>query len=441
MLAGEPPYTGPTTQAILTKQLMDPVPSVRRLRDAVPIPVDAALRRALAKAPADRFATAAYFSAALTEPAKVSARGRRAVVAIAALAFLGVAFGVTLTRGKRSGQGAAGVPQRIARTVDPEAYDLYLRGRYQLARRRQANATQSVALFSQAISRDSTFALAWAGLARALQLANRRQFLLPGVPQDSLVARELAASQRAIELDSTNSYVWLAYAWVAWDVDPTERTAVLRAARRALAADSLNAEALHLLGLALEETGDPSGAVRMWRRAVVLNAAYIESLAFLGGHYWWARRYDSAAVWADSAVLIEPTYLLGRQFAGLAALARGRLAEAEAHFSAARRLSAGSDLVQPMSGLAQVAVAARDRTRAVRLLAEAEAITDSLDPPLHSAVDLADGYATLGDTARALRWLEAYPIPRDLHFQMHLRLDPPLDPLRNLPRFRRLLSS
>src|SRR5467141_3972330 len=62
MLAGEPPYTGPTAQVVMAKRLADPVPSVRRLREGVPPSIDAAVSKALAKAPADRFATAAQFA-------------------------------------------------------------------------------------------------------------------------------------------------------------------------------------------------------------------------------------------------------------------------------------------------------------------------------------------------------------------------------------------
>ena len=69
MLAGEPPYTGPTAQALITKRLVDPVPAVRRLRAAVPLGVEHALTRALAKVPADRWASALDFAAALTAPA------------------------------------------------------------------------------------------------------------------------------------------------------------------------------------------------------------------------------------------------------------------------------------------------------------------------------------------------------------------------------------
>jgi eukaryotic-like serine/threonine-protein kinase len=68
MLAGEPPYTGPTPQAIITKRLVDPVPSIRRLRPAVPDSVDRALTKAMAKLPADRFRSVGEFVAALSAP-------------------------------------------------------------------------------------------------------------------------------------------------------------------------------------------------------------------------------------------------------------------------------------------------------------------------------------------------------------------------------------
>src|SRR5256886_1106168 len=70
MLAGEPPFSGPTAQALIAKRMVDPVPAVRRLRSTVPPGVDQALLRALAKAPADRFASMAAFMDALTTPAQ-----------------------------------------------------------------------------------------------------------------------------------------------------------------------------------------------------------------------------------------------------------------------------------------------------------------------------------------------------------------------------------
>jgi serine/threonine-protein kinase len=80
MLAGEPPYTGPTALAVVAKQLSDPVPGVRRLRGAVPSSVEQALTKALAGVPADRFASAGAFAQALGK--RVAARARERSVAV-----------------------------------------------------------------------------------------------------------------------------------------------------------------------------------------------------------------------------------------------------------------------------------------------------------------------------------------------------------------------
>ncbi|HEX6944163.1 MAG TPA: protein kinase [Gemmatimonadaceae bacterium] len=67
MLTGEPPHTGATVQAIIARVLTDKARSVRATRDMVPENVDAAITRALAKLPADRFATAKEFADALQD--------------------------------------------------------------------------------------------------------------------------------------------------------------------------------------------------------------------------------------------------------------------------------------------------------------------------------------------------------------------------------------
>ncbi|HTL05980.1 MAG TPA: protein kinase [Gemmatimonadales bacterium] len=68
MLAGEPPYLGNTAQAIVAKILTETPTPVRKRRASVPVHIEAAIQVALSKLPADRFATAAEFSAALANP-------------------------------------------------------------------------------------------------------------------------------------------------------------------------------------------------------------------------------------------------------------------------------------------------------------------------------------------------------------------------------------
>ena len=69
MLVGDPPHTGSTVQAVIARVIADKPASIRSSRDSVPPHVEAAVLRALSKLPADRFATAAEFSAALASPA------------------------------------------------------------------------------------------------------------------------------------------------------------------------------------------------------------------------------------------------------------------------------------------------------------------------------------------------------------------------------------
>ena len=117
MLGGEPPFTGPTPQAILARHSIDPVPNLRTLRATVPEPMQAAIEQALAKVPADRFATPKEFAKALTSEhavARVAARDRakwrrRLGYAVPLGAAAVVVAWALLTRGSTSaGASAAG---------------------------------------------------------------------------------------------------------------------------------------------------------------------------------------------------------------------------------------------------------------------------------------------------------------------------------------------
>lgn len=80
LLAGEPPFVGPTPTSVLTKRLVDPPPSVRRLRTSVPAWMDQAIIDALAKTPNDRLPSAAAFAERLS--AQGAARSHTPVVAV-----------------------------------------------------------------------------------------------------------------------------------------------------------------------------------------------------------------------------------------------------------------------------------------------------------------------------------------------------------------------
>jgi dienelactone hydrolase len=90
MLSGDAPYLASTPQAVLAKKLTEPTPRISVVRETVPASVEAALARALARTPADRYATAEQFARALTTPEESPRRAR--VAALPRLRRLNVAL-------------------------------------------------------------------------------------------------------------------------------------------------------------------------------------------------------------------------------------------------------------------------------------------------------------------------------------------------------------
>jgi len=124
MLAGHPPFLGGTAQAILARHTADPVPPLRTARATVPPAVEQALGRALAKSPADRYATALQFAEALGGPdapgAPSALRGRGASRRVRAawgvvLALVALGAGLAVARlWRRPPQAATGAPAYAA---------------------------------------------------------------------------------------------------------------------------------------------------------------------------------------------------------------------------------------------------------------------------------------------------------------------------------------
>jgi serine/threonine-protein kinase len=80
MLTGEPPFPGRSLEAVVARRLSDPTPSARRIRDDLPDHVDEAIRKAMARAPADRFSTVTEFAQALQAPTRDASPVPAAVV-------------------------------------------------------------------------------------------------------------------------------------------------------------------------------------------------------------------------------------------------------------------------------------------------------------------------------------------------------------------------
>jgi serine/threonine protein kinase/uncharacterized protein (DUF1330 family) len=434
MLCGEPPFTGPTAAAIIARRFAESPRPVRTVRSTIPVAVEGAMLRALERVPADRFASVAEFAAALRSIGTREARtpiGRRSV-AIAALSVLAVCVA----------SGWVFLRPRTSRRHPPpaDAVSLYQRGVHGYTRRTPDGAREAVAALSAAIARDSSYAEAWSALAKNYMRAQQRQYSLPGMTPGSMLRSALSATDRAIFLDSSASEPWLTRAMVFRALDPTHVGGRIQMLERAISLDSGNAEAWHQLANTRMELGEADRALQLWKEAVRRQPTYTEGLAFMAQAHFWHRQFDSAAKWADSAVAVDNGYFFGRTISGSVAVERAKYSDAIAAFEAARRQSSDVETANVLGSRALAEAREGDLKRARGTLRQADSIVAQFSEiNAHTAVYLSQGYVAAAQTEKALQLLERYSPVEDLHFQTHLRCDPPFDPIRRSSRFQALL--
>ncbi len=175
MLAGEPPVTGATARAVIAKLMTERPTALRVLRHGVPAPVDAAVMRALAKAPADRFPTAHAFADALGQPARKSPRAALAVAGLAAVA----AVAILLAAPWRARAAAAGPATPAAyRSIAVLPLDNY-------------SADSSQAYFAEGMTDELTTDLATISSLRVISRGSTMQYAGRNRPPTPEIARAL----------------------------------------------------------------------------------------------------------------------------------------------------------------------------------------------------------------------------------------------------------
>ena len=441
MLVGEPPFTGPTVQAVVARRFAEPARPIRTVRSAVPEGVERAVLRALERAPVDRYPDVAAFAEALRRgsgPVPPS-RSRHPPSHDACHRWRRHPDHSDL---RRCGGVVACAHAPHCRRASARQH----RHRARSARRIRLRPTHARRVprgdrrVPRGRRRDSSNVKAWTGLAKTYVRMYERAFRLPGVTPDSMLRLAVTAVERARAIAPNDADVWSAQAIVSRHISPTDGTLTLRAARRAVALDSTNAVPWHYLAIGLMESGDADGAMRAWRHSVRADSTYTQGLVFLALGHMWRRSYDSAAVWADSGIAVDPNYLFGWMSIAEIEIERRNFTRASAAYAAAYRLSTDVERVNAMVGSATVDARAGRVASARAEMRAADSLASAFVPvPLHTAVYLAHAYAALGDADRAIRWLGSYATRGELHFQLHLRCDPSFDPIARDKRFRALL--
>jgi serine/threonine-protein kinase len=575
MLAGEPPFTGPTAQAIIAKRFSGAVPSIRRIRETVPPALERVVFKALATVPADRFSSAAEFAQALaageleaaapTVPTTPVTDRRphptRRLLAAAAAAAIALAVAVAALGGRLSGRNdrtpikslavlplanLSGDPEqeyladgmtdaliarlariralrvmsrtsvmqykgartplpeiaqalrvdavvegsvqssgnrvrvtaqlidarterhlwvetyeeelsdalrlesriaqsiadeiRIAVTpgertqlarsapVDPEVYQLYLRGRYFWNKRDEEGLKRSLDYFQQALERDSTYAPAYAGIADAYLTLYDYEYL----PAAEAAAKARAAAERARALDESlaaahNSLAHLSLHDWQW-------AAAERGFQRAIELDPSYVPAHHWYALCLTAVGRVEEAVAAIRRAQELDPLSIRINADVGMALHAAGRYDEAIEQERRTLELDSTSRVARWIQGMAYEQKGMLEEAKRSYSAALARSPGNSNFLASLAHAHAVAGEKQVARAILDTLKAQASKGEASPFFLALV-----HAGLGETDLAFRWLEKAYEERSGSVR-YLKVERRLDPLRSDPRFAGLLK-
>jgi len=307
----------------------------------------------------------------------------------------------------------------VAHTVNPEAYELYLKGRYEWNKRTAEGLKKSLEYFQQAIGLDPTYALAYSGLADSyITFANNS--LVPGIEVDR---KAKLAAQRAIELNPASAEAHTSLAMVLFDYD-RDWQAAQKEFQAAIKLNANYANAHHWYAFRLAEMGQNEEALAEIQKAQKLDPLSVRVNANVALILYEGRQYDRAIIEARKALDLEPDDAATHDRLGDIYLQKGMPQEALAEFREAFH-----------PGRIHAYVALGNRSEGLRILNK---LKQESREHYVSPWEIARACTALGQNEDALALLEkgfeTYSGGMD-----RLRVDPEFDPLRPDPRFQDLL--
>jgi TolB-like protein/Flp pilus assembly protein TadD len=318
-----------------------------------------------------------------------------------------------------------------ARPLNPEAHELYLKGRYYWNKRTAEALTKSFEYFQRTIEKDPSYGLAYAGLADAYLMLGAGEYAVLR-PKEAFPKAE-AAARRALELDSTlaEPHATLAYAKDVfhWDGQGAEREY-----KQAIELNPSYAEGHHWYCSYLAATGRYTEAIAEARKAESLDPLSLVISADVGMEALApAGRYDEAMQQCRKTLELDPRFAIAHACLARAYEYKTMYKEAIAEIQEAINLSGGSVIWEATLGHLYARAGRRDD--AIKILNELKSRSKREFVPSQAFIWI---YAALGDKDQAFAWLEkAYEERSDV--MTVLEEERAFDPLRSDPRFQDLL--
>lgn len=314
-------------------------------------------------------------------------------------------------------------------TANPEAYQLYLKGRFYWNKRTPADFQKSIEYFQQAIAKDPDYALAYSGLADAYTLLT----VYSSEPAHKLMPQAKRAALKALELDDKLAEAHASYGQIVVYYDYELATAEQQY-RRALELNPNYATAHQWLAEHLaavkrfdEAIAEIQRALQLDPLSVIMNRIYADILVD-------SRRYDEAIEQYKKTLELDPNFPTAHYFLGRAYEALGKYDQAVAQYTTAGRISGWS----PEVVAAANQVYAREGWKAY-WQASLDQILKQPGGRTFPPFVIATFYARLGQTEEAISWLHRGYEERDFRMTL-ISVSFEFDSIRSDPRFVELVQ-
>ncbi len=314
-------------------------------------------------------------------------------------------------------------------TDDPEAFNLFLMGRYFSGKKTEIALKKSIECFGRAIERDSEFSLGYAGLGYSYLRLGLNDF----VPRSDAYRDARVKAMKAIALDDSNSLAHALLAevmmWGDWDWLGAEREF-----EQVLALNPSDAAGHHGYAHLLEILGRAQKSIEHMKRALQFEPLSIEYNNCLGQVLYHARRYDEAIEQLHKTIEMDSNFYEAHRWLARAYMEKGMFAQALEELEILGPLEEHQSGMRALIGYVHAATGKRDEAKKIL-----QRLTSLSQQGKAHHYGLAIIHIRLGEKDRAFEALEKQIESRSGPTSM-LKVDPILDNLRTDTRFKKLLS-
>ena len=315
-------------------------------------------------------------------------------------------------------------------TDNAEAYQLYLKGRYFWNKRTEDGFNRGISQFKQAVEKDSSYALAYAGMADSYIGLTFYNFAAPNETMPK--AKEAAMNALAIDNALAEAHASLAHVLLNYDWNWSEAEKEFKLSIE-LNPDYATAHQWYAVHY-LTAIGRVDLALQEMKRALVLEPTSLVMNTFMGATLYFAERYDDAIEQCRRTIEMDPNFAVAHWHLALAYEQKDMFDEAIAEFQTATALSGGSLLMKASLGHAYAKANRKDE--AIMILDELKELSKER---YVSSYETAAIYVALGDNEQEFKLLEKAYKEHCFHL-VYLKVWPQFSVVRADPRVQDLVQ-